>query len=139
MSSLWSQRENALASLDATEIDRLESDADRVMRSAMSRLFREEKDVREVMKMHAIYQLLESITDRCLDVANLAEGISLVPQGRCNFPLMTVRENLELGAFTLRGSAVAAAVGVAFVSLLAHLNRMLYGEAPAGVRRVSRP
>ena len=59
------------------EIDRLESDADRVMRSAVSRLFREEQDVREVMKMHAIYQLLESITDRCLDVANLAEGISL--------------------------------------------------------------
>src|SRR5664279_1049470 len=29
------------------EIDRLESDDDRVMRSAMSRLFREEKDVRE--------------------------------------------------------------------------------------------
>jgi uncharacterized protein len=61
----------------AEEIDRLESDADRVMRSAVSKLFREEKDVREVMKMHAIYQLLESITDRCLDVANLAEGISL--------------------------------------------------------------
>ena len=59
------------------EIDRLESDADRVMRSAVSRLFREEQDVREVIKMHAIYQLLESITDRCLDVANLAEGISL--------------------------------------------------------------
>ena len=59
------------------EIDRLESDADRVMRSAVSKLFREEKDVREVIKMHAIYQLLESITDRCLDVANLAEGISL--------------------------------------------------------------
>jgi predicted phosphate transport protein (TIGR00153 family) len=59
------------------EIDRLESDADRVMRSAVSKLFREEKDVREVLKLHAIYQLLESITDRCLDVANLAEGISL--------------------------------------------------------------
>jgi len=59
------------------EIDRLESDADRVMRSAISKLFREEKDTREVIKMHAIYQLLESITDRCLDVANLAEGISL--------------------------------------------------------------
>jgi uncharacterized protein Yka (UPF0111/DUF47 family) len=59
------------------EIDRLESDADRVMRSAMSRLFREEQDVREIIKMRAIYELLESITDRCEDVANLAEGISL--------------------------------------------------------------
>jgi uncharacterized protein len=59
------------------EIDRLESDADRVMRSAMSKLFREEPDVREVIKLKAIYQLLETITDRCEDVANLIEGIVL--------------------------------------------------------------
>jgi predicted phosphate transport protein (TIGR00153 family) len=59
------------------EIDRLESDADRLFRSALSRLFREEQDVREVIKMKAIYELLEAITDRCEDVANLAEGISL--------------------------------------------------------------
>jgi predicted phosphate transport protein (TIGR00153 family) len=59
------------------EIDRLESDADRVMRGAMSRLFREEPDVREVIKLKAIYELLESITDRCEDVANLIEGIVL--------------------------------------------------------------
>jgi uncharacterized protein len=59
------------------EIDRLESDADRVLRSAVSRLFREEQDVRELIKMKAIYELLEAVTDRCLDVANLAEGISL--------------------------------------------------------------
>jgi predicted phosphate transport protein (TIGR00153 family) len=59
------------------EIDRLESDADRVMRSGMSKLFREEEDVREIIKMKEVYQLLEAVTDRCLDVANLAEGISL--------------------------------------------------------------
>ena len=59
------------------EIDQLESDADRVMRSAVSRLFREEQDVREIIKMKAIYELLEAVTDRCLDVANLAEGIAL--------------------------------------------------------------
>jgi len=59
------------------EIDRLESDADRVLRSAMSRLFREEQDVRELIKLKEIYELLEAITDRCEDVANLAEGISL--------------------------------------------------------------
>ena len=59
------------------EIDRLESDADRVMRSAMSRLFREENDMRELIKLKAIYELLESITDKCEDVANLIEGIVL--------------------------------------------------------------
>jgi branched-chain amino acid transport system ATP-binding protein len=31
----------------------------------------------------------------------LQAGISFVPQGRCNFPRMTVQENLEMGAFTL--------------------------------------
>ena len=59
------------------EIDQLESDADRVMRSAMSKLFREETDVRELIKLKAIYELLESITDRCEDVANLIEGVVL--------------------------------------------------------------
>jgi uncharacterized protein len=59
------------------EIDRLESDADRVMRAAMSRLFREESDVRELIKLKAIYELLESISDRCEDVANLIEGVVL--------------------------------------------------------------
>lgn len=59
------------------EIDRLESDADRVLRAAMSKLFREEPDVREVIKLKAIYELLETITDRCEDVAKLVEGIVL--------------------------------------------------------------
>jgi hypothetical protein len=59
------------------EIDQLESDADRVMRGAMSRLFREEPDVRELIKLKAVYEHLESISDRCEDVANLVEGIVL--------------------------------------------------------------
>lgn len=59
------------------EIDKLESDADRVMRTAMSKLFREEPDVREVIKLKAIYELLETVTDKCEDVANVIEGIVL--------------------------------------------------------------
>jgi predicted phosphate transport protein (TIGR00153 family) len=59
------------------EIDHLESDADRVMRAAVSRLFREENDVKEVMKLRVIYDLLEAITDKCEDVANVVEGIVL--------------------------------------------------------------
>jgi predicted phosphate transport protein (TIGR00153 family) len=59
------------------EIDRLESDADRVMRSAISRLFREEADPKQVIKLRSIYELLELITDRCEDVANIIEGIVL--------------------------------------------------------------
>jgi uncharacterized protein len=59
------------------EIDRLESDADRVMRSAMSRLFREEPDLKQLIKLRTIYELLELITDRCEDVSNIIEGIVL--------------------------------------------------------------
>jgi predicted phosphate transport protein (TIGR00153 family) len=59
------------------EIDKLESDADRVLRAAMSRLFREENDVRELIKLKAIYEQLEAISDRCEDVANLIEGVVL--------------------------------------------------------------
>lgn len=59
------------------QIDQLESAADREMRGAMSRLFREEADVREIIKFKAVYELLEVITDRCEDVANIIEGIVL--------------------------------------------------------------
>ena len=59
------------------EIDQLESDADRVMRAGMSRLFRDETDVRQLIKLKAIYELLEEVSDRCEDLANLIEGIVL--------------------------------------------------------------
>ena len=73
-----SDHDTAVAALKTCEeIDKLESDADRVMRSAMSKLFREEPDVREVIKLKAIYELLETITDKCEDVANVVEGIVL--------------------------------------------------------------
>lgn len=60
-----------------SEIDRLEGDADNVMRSAMAKLFRQEADTRQLFKMKEIYQLLESVTDRCQDVANIIEAIVL--------------------------------------------------------------
>lgn len=36
-------------------------------------------------------------------------GIGIVPQGRCNFPAMTVRENLEMGGYTLSKSEMRMA------------------------------
>ena len=59
------------------EIDKLESEADHVMRSAMAKLFRDEPDVRQVIKLRSIYELLEEVTDTCEDVANIIEGIVL--------------------------------------------------------------
>lgn len=60
-----------------TEMDRLESEADHVMRAAIARLFREEPDVRELIKLRSIYEHLETVTDRCEDVANIIQGIVL--------------------------------------------------------------
>jgi predicted phosphate transport protein (TIGR00153 family) len=59
------------------EIDQLESDADRVMRAGMSKLFRDERDVRQLIKLKQIYELLEAVSDKCEDVANLLEGVVL--------------------------------------------------------------
>ncbi|MGH8262223.1 MAG: DUF47 domain-containing protein [Steroidobacterales bacterium] len=59
------------------EIDGLESDADRVMRAGISKLFRDEQDVRQIIKLKAVYELLESATDKCQDVANIIEGVVL--------------------------------------------------------------
>jgi predicted phosphate transport protein (TIGR00153 family) len=60
-----------------SEIDRLESEADFVFRSALAKLFREESDAKQILKLKEVYQLLESITDKCEDVANVIEGIVL--------------------------------------------------------------
>lgn len=59
------------------EIDQLESAADRAMRTGITKLFRDEPDVRQLIKLKGIYELLESVTDRCEDVANVIEGIIL--------------------------------------------------------------
>jgi uncharacterized protein Yka (UPF0111/DUF47 family) len=59
------------------EIDKLESEADKVMRSAISELFRHETDVRQLIKLKAVYESLESATDKCQDVANVIESVVL--------------------------------------------------------------
>ncbi|HSG24081.1 MAG TPA: DUF47 domain-containing protein [Azonexus sp.] len=70
--------ENAPAILKLChEINELESDADRMLRASMSKVFREEPDVRQVIKLKEMYELLESVTDRCKDVAGTVEAIVL--------------------------------------------------------------
>jgi uncharacterized protein Yka (UPF0111/DUF47 family) len=59
------------------DIDRLESEANRVLRAALSKLFREEDDVKTLIKLKGIYELFEAVTDKCEDVANIIEGIVL--------------------------------------------------------------
>jgi branched-chain amino acid transport system ATP-binding protein len=43
-------------------------------------------------------------------VARFRLGLGFVPQGRCNFPLMSVRENLRLGGYSLSSVAREASI-----------------------------
>lgn len=57
------------------EVDRLETESDHVMHAAISKLFRDEPDVRNVIKLKAMYEFLEQVTDLCEDAANIVESI----------------------------------------------------------------
>jgi uncharacterized protein len=59
------------------EINRLENDADQILRAVLAKLFKEEPDTRQLIKLKEICEMLEIATDRCEDVANLIDGIVL--------------------------------------------------------------
>jgi predicted phosphate transport protein (TIGR00153 family) len=59
------------------EINRLENEADALLRAALARLFREETNPITILKWKEIYELIETATDRCEDVANIIEGVLL--------------------------------------------------------------
>lgn len=59
------------------EINRLETEADRQLRTALAALFRDEADPITIMKWKEIYELLETASDRCDDVANIIESVVL--------------------------------------------------------------
>jgi uncharacterized protein Yka (UPF0111/DUF47 family) len=59
------------------EINRLENEADSLLRGTLAQLFRDEKDPVAIIKWKEVYELLETATDRCEDVANIIEGIVL--------------------------------------------------------------
>jgi predicted phosphate transport protein (TIGR00153 family) len=61
----------------SVEINRLEDQADYIRRSTVARLFREEKNPIELIKLKDILEYIERATDRCEDVANITEGIVL--------------------------------------------------------------
>jgi predicted phosphate transport protein (TIGR00153 family) len=58
-------------------INRLENEGDAILRRAVARLFKEEKDPIAIIKWKEIYENVEAATDRCEDVANIIEGVVL--------------------------------------------------------------
>ncbi len=54
-----------------------ENEGDQILRSAIVRLFREEKDPLTIIKWKEVFERLEKATDRCEEVANIVQGIMI--------------------------------------------------------------
>ena len=61
----------------AVEVNRLENEADRLLRDQLVALFEGTTDAIEVIKWKELYETMEEVTDRCEDVVNVIEGIVL--------------------------------------------------------------
>ncbi|OAN48950.1 DUF47 domain-containing protein [Magnetospirillum moscoviense] len=59
------------------QVGKIESDADRLLRTALSELIANGPSSIEFLGRKEVYELLETVTDRCDDVADLIEGILL--------------------------------------------------------------
>jgi uncharacterized protein len=59
------------------EINRLENEADRLSRILIARLFDEEKDPVQIIKWKEIIEVIEAAVDKCEDVANVIETVTI--------------------------------------------------------------
>ena len=59
------------------EINRLENLGDSVYRSAMAELFDDSENYATLIKWREIYNHMESVIDRCEDIANILEGVAI--------------------------------------------------------------
>jgi hypothetical protein len=59
------------------EVHRLENETDKLERNLLADLFRNEKDPIELIRQKEIYELLEATTDRCEDVADVIQNVSV--------------------------------------------------------------
>jgi uncharacterized protein len=59
------------------EVNRLENVSDKVAREAIAKLFEEEKDPIQLIKLKELYEVLETATDKAEDAANVLETVLL--------------------------------------------------------------
>lgn len=57
------------------KVNSIENQADDVFDQSIDRLFETEPDAKEVIKKREIYQVMEIVTDKCEDAANVIESI----------------------------------------------------------------
>jgi len=70
-------RDKVVITASTAEIDRLEHEGDVVYQESIVRLFDNEKDPVQIIKWKELYGYLEAATDRCEDIANVLDGISV--------------------------------------------------------------
>ena len=56
-------------------INSIENQADDIFDMSIEKLFETEPDAKEVIKKREIYQVMEIVTDKCEDAANVIESI----------------------------------------------------------------
>lgn len=59
------------------EVNRLENEADRLLKDYLAALFENHHDAIDIIKWKELYETMEGVTDRCEDVVNVIEGIML--------------------------------------------------------------
>ena len=57
------------------KVNSIENQADDIFDMSIDRLFSSEPDAKEVIKKREIYQVMEMVTDKCEDTANVIESI----------------------------------------------------------------
>jgi len=77
VSQLHNLRNNGNISKACDQIKAYESQADQLLIDGVAGLLRDESDIKQIIKLKEVYDLMESITDRCQEVAFIVEGIVL--------------------------------------------------------------
>jgi uncharacterized protein len=62
---------------DCIEVNRLEDQADAIERSMLVQLFSSDIDAVTLVKLKDLYEVLESATDRCEDVADVIQSVAV--------------------------------------------------------------
>ncbi len=81
---------------------------------------------------------LDADVTRVDPIGRLRQGLVLVPQGRSNFPLMTVQENLEMGAYTRTDGRVKTDIQRTYerFPILAPKKKLLAGNMSGGEQQI---
>jgi len=77
ISQLHNLKKNGNIAKACDQIKAYESQADQLLIDGVASLLREETDIKKIIILKEVYDLMESITDRCQEVAFVVEGIVL--------------------------------------------------------------